>query len=306
MMKAIGIDIGGTKTNIGIVDEKGKVLEKKTFATNAQNPSKLKDDLINEIYNIIKKDNDMQGIGIASAGRVDFSSNKVVYATDNLKGWTNIPITEILKKEFKLPVYIDNDVNAALLCDIVLNPNLAEQTVIFLTIGTGLGGAIAINGNIIRGKTGSSGEFGHMVLYPGGHKCNCGKEGCAEQYISGTAYKKILKKKLIKNGLEVVTETSPTTIQEKIFKSNPIYMEALKEISSNLAILLESIKNCIDYDTCIIGGSFTVYQELILKFIEERFSDYNHKYSKDPEFIFSRQGNSAGMIGGGLQVFESL
>lgn len=306
-MIAIGLDIGGTKTNIGVVNELGQLLENKTIATNALDPLKLKDDLIHEINIIVTKYNAIKGIGIASAGRVNFNDNKVVFATDNLKGWANIPIAKLLERKFNLPVYIDNDVNAALLCDLSLNPSLSKQTVIFITIGTGLGGAISINGKIIRGETGSTGEFGHMVLYPGGHNCNCGKKGCAEQYISGKTYKKILRKMLIKKGIEVTAkDLEPITIQEKIIEKRPPYLEALEEMSSNLALLLESIKNCIDYDTCILGGSFTVYQDLILETIQEKFSDYNHKYWKHPEFVFSDQGNNAGVIGGGLLVFDDF
>ena len=100
-----------------------------------------------------------------------------------------------------MPVYIDNDVNAALLCDLQLHPEYTTSPMIsFLSIGTGLGGAIAINGQLFRGSTGSRGEFGHMILKPGGYQCNCGNRGCTEQYISGTAYQRILEAELKKIG----------------------------------------------------------------------------------------------------------
>lgn len=305
MKLAIGIDIGGTKTNIGLVTPQGELIELKSFATSALDPQQLKEDLIKELTNILKSNKNISGIGLASAGRINYNNKTVTYATDNLKDWARLPITDILKKQFNLPVIIDNDVNAALLCALKLNPALKKQIVIFLSIGTGLGGAVALNGEIVRGTTGSAGEFGHMLLYPGGRQCNCGKKGCAEQYISGRAYKRILKEKFQTKNINFTNEDlTPEVIQNRIFQGEKIYLETLTNLASNIALLLENIKNCIDFDTCILGGSFTVYQDIILKTISEKFNTYNHKYWQKPNFTFTKQGNNAGVIGGGLLVFE--
>lgn len=305
MKLAVGIDIGGTKTNLGLITPQGKLTESKRLLTNALNPQQLTADLKREIRELIKDRTDIIGIGLATAGRVNFNEKKVVYATDNLKGWASIPIAEILAEEFSLPVYIDNDVNAALLCDLQLHPEYTTSPmIIFLTIGTGLGGAIAINGQLFRGSTGSVGEFGHMVLKPGGLECNCGKRGCAEQYISGTAYKRILEEEQTKIGGEFSKEDlTPTTIQKHIFQGNIPYIRALQTMCYDLTLLLESLKNCLDFDTCIIGGSFTVYQELMLQEINKHFSNFQHKYYTPPKIAFTPEGNLASVIGAGLMVF---
>ena len=306
MKLAIGVDIGGTKTKLGLINNQGEIDNTYIFPTSYLKPHKLKDDLINNIAKLIDNCNqEIAGIGIASAGRINFNEKKVVYATDNLKDWAEIPIVKIIEKEFKLPVYIDNDVNAALNCELQLNKPAVNQTIIFLTIGTGLGGALAHNNQILRGQTGSTGEFGHMILYPDGKDCNCGKKGCAEQYISGTAYKERLRKSLKNKDIYRGEEDLKTEIiKNYIIEKNEPYYSVFQNMISDLVYLLESLKNCVDYDVCIIGGGFSIYKDIILKKINEEFKKYNHKYSVKPEFIISRKGNNAGFIGAGLMVFE--
>lgn len=306
MKIAIGIDIGGTKTNLGLITPMGKIVECKRLLTNALEPQRLTEDLKQEIRKLTKDRHDICGIGLATAGRVNFKKKKVVYATDNIRGWASIPIAEILREEFSLPVYLENDVNAALLCDLKLHPEYAASPItIFLTIGTGLGGAIAINGQILRGQTGSVGEFGHMIFQPAGYHCNCGKQGCAEQYISGTAYQRILQAELKNLGHDFSPDDlTPATIEKQIFAGNKPYVKALNNMSQNLALLLESLKNCLDFDTCIIGGSFTVYEKLILKEVMHYFSNFQHKYLTLPKILFSAEGNFASVIGAGLLVFS--
>jgi len=304
---AVGIDIGGTKTNIAVIDAKGNIKEMNKIKTNNDQPDKIKESLIKHIKPLIDRYKNIIGIGIASAGRVIFDKKTIGYATDNLKDWTEYPLADNLKKEFNLPILIDNDVNAALLAELKLNDSINERykNIIFLTIGTGLGGALAFNGEIVRGNTGSVGEFGHMVLYPKGLACNCGKQGCAEQYISGRAYKRRLKKKLNKESDNIDKEAlHDKTIEKEIFHDNLIYNNTLKEMTKDLSLLLENLKNVVDFDLCIIGGGFSVYQDKMLEIIKEEFKEYNHKYYQKPDFIFSTMGNKAGVIGAGLMIFS--
>lgn len=304
---AVGVDIGGTKTNIGIITANGRVKELKNIDTNANNPEAIKENLIKFISILIKEHKNICGIGIAAAGRVIFDKKIIGYATDNLKDWTEYPLVDELNDKFNLPIIIDNDVNAALFSELNLNDSIKKEdnNIIFLTIGTGLGGALALNNNIIRGKTGSAGEFGHMMLYPGGKPCNCGKYGCAEQYISGKAFKRRLKKKFRDTLVHFdKSDLTDETIQAEIKKDNVLYRSTLREMTEDLTLLLENLKNIFDFDLCILGGSFSVYRKIMLKIIKKEFEKYNHKYYEDPEFMFSEMGNKAGVIGAGLMVLN--
>lgn len=308
MKTAIGVDIGGTKTNVGLIGEDGEIIDLLSFATSYSRPVKLKEDILDYIEKIINKNEDpVCGVGIASAGRVDYQKKQVVYATDNLVDWARVPIVKETSEKFKLPVFLDNDVNAALNCELQWGDFSEKQMVIFLTIGTGLGGAVAHRGEIIRGRTGSAGEFGHMILYPRGRDCSCGKQGCAEQYISGPAYRRKLKKSFrrenIRPGKELLTTE---VIAQNIRNKNEPYYAVFLDMLTDLVYLLESLKNCLDYEVCVIGGGFSEYGALILHNIEEKFRNYNHKYSRRPEFVISREKNRSGVIGAGLMAIKEI
>ena len=301
----IGVDIGGTKINIAAVNKVGDILESKKIKTPAQDRIKLLNVLVENLNYFISKYKNIEGIGIATAGRVIFSEKKIAYTTDNLKEWDQSNLYQELKKYFSTEIYLDNDVNAALISELKAIKNYQKKNIIFITIGTGLGGALAVKGEISRGNSGSVGEFGHIILYPEGENCNCGKKGCAEQYISGRAYQRRLKKNLKNLNLEINNKNlSIEKIEREIKKEKGVYYQTLKEMSKDLALLLENLKNTIDYDLCIFGGSFSVYQDLILRFIKQYSKDYQSKYYQKSEFKFSNYKNKAGMIGAALMVFE--
>lgn len=302
---AIGVDIGGTKINIAAVDEQSQVLELKKIKTPAQDKNMLIEALIENLQYFVNKYNDIEGIGIATAGRIIFDERKIAYTTDNLKEWDQSNLYPELKKHFSAEIYLDNDVNAALNAELERIENYQNKNIIFITIGTGLGGALAVKGEIVRGNSGSAGEFGHMVLYPGGKDCNCGKKGCAEQYISGRAYQQRLKENLRAQNIQINDKNlSLEKIEREIKKEKGVYYQTLKNMSEDLAIMLENLKNAVDYDLCILGGSFSVYQDLILKLIDQYSRDFQNKYYQKSEFKFSYYQNKAGVIGAAVMVFK--
>jgi glucokinase len=302
---AIGVDIGGTKINIAAVNYQGQILEVRTIKTPAQNKKQLLTVLIDNLRYFDNKYEKIEGIGIATAGRVIFSEKKLAYTTDNLKEWDQSNLYQELKKYFPTEIYLDNDVNAALISELEEVKNYKNKNIIFIAIGTGLGGALAVNGKIVRGNSGSCGEFGHMILYPGGKPCNCGKKGCAEQYISGRAYQQRLKKNLKKKNIKINNKNlSIETIEREIKNKNGIYYQTLKAMCKDLTILLENLKNAVDYDLCILGGSFSVYQDLILELLNDYSKEFQDKYYKKSKFKFSCYHNRAGVIGAALMVFK--
>ncbi|MBE3593344.1 MAG: ROK family protein [Thermoanaerobacter sp.] len=247
-MKVIGIDIGGTKILGGIINTNGNLIKLKETPTQAKlGREVILKNLFNTIDNLI--DEDTKGIGIGSAGRINFDTGVVEYATDNLPGWTGCNLKEILEQRYKIPVVVDNDVNAAAIGEMWLGSGKGYKSMLVMTIGTGVGGAIIYNGELIRGSSWSAGEIGHMILYPEGRQCNCGQRGCLEQYASGTA--------IYKEYNELLGEEKVSSAKEvfELYKENDdIAMKVINSFIKSLTLSIVSLKNIIDPEVFIIGG----------------------------------------------------
>lgn len=247
-MKVIGIDIGGTKILGGIISTNGNLLKFKETPTQAKLGREV---ILKNLFNTIDEliDEDTKGIGIGSAGRINFDTGVVEYATDNLPGWTGCKLKEILEKKYKIPVVVDNDVNAAAIGEMWLGSGKGYKSMLVMTIGTGVGGAIIYNGELIRGASWSAGEIGHMILYPEGRQCNCGQRGCLEQYASGTA--------IYKEYNELLGEEKVSSAKEvfELYKENDdIAMKVINSFIKSLSLSILSLKNIIDPEVFIIGG----------------------------------------------------
>lgn len=187
MKHYIGIDLGGTFIKAGLVADSGEIVK---FATVPTRVADGADTVLSDIESLINGlisglDGKIEGIGIGVPGLVDGEKRNVVYAT-NL-GWKNVPVAEQFERAFSCPVRLCNDADAAGLGEAKFGAGGKFSSSIFLTLGTGVGGAIIIDGKLYSGNQSAGGEIGHMLLKKGGRKCNCGNRGCYERYASATA-----------------------------------------------------------------------------------------------------------------------
>lgn len=193
MLSAIGIDLGGTNTKIALVSENGKIIKKDVLPT--LNPFDKKewvlqtDEVINDLKNSQRECN-IAGIGIGIAGLVD-PFKKVILQAPNIVGIDNWNIGEDLISKFKISVEIDNDVNVMALGEFLFGEAKKTKNAICLTLGTGVGGGLILNGDLFRGSNFMAGELGHITINENGPQCNCGNFGCAETYLGNG---KIIKK----------------------------------------------------------------------------------------------------------------
>ena len=186
---AIGIDIGGTKVAGGVVDAHGNV----THRARRDTPHRYKSQSVVEgtIVEVVTELMQLAGpetiaaVGIGAAGFVAADRATVVFAPH--LSWRHEPLQEALQKRVSVPIFVDNDANAAVWAEWKFGAAQGETHVMMITLGTGIGGGILINGQVQRGRFGIAGEFGHMQVVPGGHRCECGNRGCWEQYASGNA-----------------------------------------------------------------------------------------------------------------------
>lgn len=293
----MGLDIGGTDIKGGVLDRDGQLLKYYKCPTRAKLGKKA---ILASIDDVVRTLLDAYpnciGIGIGTAGRVNVDQGSIEYATDNLPGWQGTHLKEIMETTFKRPSIVDNDANAGLIGELWNHPNLqAASSVVMLTLGTGVGGAASFGQKLVRGAHWNGNEWGHSILVPGGRICNCGKQGCAEQYVSGTALLKeaARKKKTYVHGANIF---------EDYLLGDPEAVQLVKEFIYYLTILLSNISVTLDPSDVILGGGLIYSKEVWWPLLEQEVKSLNLPIQLHP----ARLGNQAGLIGGAKLLLDSL
>ena len=290
----IGIDIGGTDTRIGLVDVHQKIIASQTIKTNAARPAK---EVIQEIGKTVlalleKQKIAMEqcvGAGIGVPGTVDRKRGVVRYS-NNIR-WEDVDIVKEMEAYLPIPIYIANDADCAALGETIAGAGRDYQDVIMLTLGTGVGGGIVLDGSIYEGKGIGGSELGHMVIVEDGEQCTCGRKGCLEAYVSATA--------LIRDARRAVgKELTP----EEIFSMAKEDRE-LKEVTDSyikrLGTGIVNIVNIFRPQLVLLGGEISVQGEVLTEPLTESLAQscFGKKKSKIPEIRVASLGNEAGMIG---------
>ncbi len=201
-MKILTFDIGGTEIKYALCDENFDLTEKNSVPTNAHEGGKR---IIERVVEIVRSFDGIDRIGISTAGQVNSEKGEIVYATDSIPGYSGTKIKEIIETETGIPTAVENDVNSAAIGEAVFGAAKGHNSFICLTYGTGIGGAIYLDGKLFTGSSFSAGEFGHIVTHAGGKRCTCGGYGCYEAYASVSALVNSVKEKLdlSMNGREI-------------------------------------------------------------------------------------------------------
>ena len=291
MRYAIGIDLGGTKIEGILMDEKGKVLKNYRMPTQAHRPLKV---ILNNIITVVEKlkDKPIQGVGIGVPGVV-LPNGKLV-DIPNIKPLKNLNIAKVLEKKLKTKVFAENDANCFALAEHRLGAGKGTKNMLGVTIGTGIGGGIILNGKLYRGYVGAAGEFGHQVINPQGPKYGILK-GEFESWCSGPNIVKRYKKQGGKSDF-----TSPAHIfqsKEKIAK------QVMKETYKYLGIGLGNLVNILNPDLIVLGGGVSnlpFYREVNITTKEFSMPCLRKKI----KVVKNKLGDSAGKIGAAALVFQ--
>ncbi len=283
----IGIDVGGSHIRTGLLDEEFNILTSNDVYINKQiSTDEIKISLINNIKQIINED--VKYIGIGFPGTCDIKK-KVILKASNIN-YLKFDLVNILKNEFNIPVYIDNDANCATIGELYKGNLLNVENGILLTIGTGIGSGIIINGKIYRGTSFNAGEFGHMTFNLNGIECGCGKKGCFEKYAAFSVLKNALDIKHIKE--DDIKEIFENNDKEKIDKYN--------NWLDNLAIGIVSIYNILDPDKIILGGGICNIFDYIKPTLIEKINKIKHIPNQNIIIEKAKLENDAGMVGAGI------
>ncbi|MEI7751945.1 MAG: ROK family protein [Candidatus Omnitrophota bacterium] len=252
MKYAIGIDVGGTKISVTLGTSSGKILARKKVTTRILSKSKAcVEEILTSVRQIFPEfklsSKDILGIGIGAPGAVN-SKTGVLPRSPNLAGWAGIPIVRIFRNKFKLPIYLANDANAAALGEWVFGAGRKMKNLIYITVSTGVGGGLILNGQLYEGAGFVAGEIGHISVVPEGRKCKCGRRGCLEAYASGTAiahFYNELKKKKVKGAKEVGLAAS---------SGDKVAIESYRKAAYYLGIGLANLMNVLNPEAIVIGG----------------------------------------------------
>lgn len=285
-MKIFAADIGGTSIKMCISNDKGDISLFSEIPTNSQNGGPY---IIDTLKEHIRKHHHLDAIGISTAGQVDTTLGKIIYANENIPNYTGMEIKQILEKEFHVPVRVENDVNCAALGEKEFGAGKNKANFLCLTYGTGIGGAIIHQDELLRGKNGIAAEFGHMIIHGDGLACNCGRYGCYEQYASTTALIKQAQSidRKIENGRQLFTA---------IEAGNIPLQQILDDWVHEITIGLVSLTHIFNPETIIIGGGIMEREEIV-QMVKEQLKKKVMQSYQDVNVVKASLGNKAGLLG---------
>ncbi|KOX17809.1 ROK family glucokinase [Nocardiopsis sp. NRRL B-16309] len=313
----IGVDIGGTKVAGGVVTPEGQVLARiRTETPDRSKSPAVVENTITEVVADLRREYEVGAVGVGAAGFVDEQRANVLFAPH--LSWRREPLRDSLSARLDLPVVVENDANASAWAEVRAGAGQGVDHVVVVNLGTGIGGAVVLGGRLHRGRYGLAGEFGHMTVVPGGHRCECGNRGCWEQYASGNA--------VTREARELVRAESPVArvlhqavggdtrlitgplVSELASKGDRACVELLDEVGTWLGTGLANLAAAFDPEMFIIGGGVSEAGELLLGPARSAFERNltGRGYRPTARVVAARLGNEAGLIGAAALAREAL
>ena len=313
-----GVDIGGTKCSIALIDEEGKILDKIYTCAHVEEGEKGMVAMVaGHVKELLQrnqvKQSDLPAIGVGCAGHIRHSDG-VIITTSNLEGFNNYPLREELQSHFEIPVILDNDANAQAYGEYKFGAGRGYDDVIFVTISTGIGAGIVINGKLYRGMTGTAGEFGHTIVEPSSELvCNCGNRGCIMALACGMALPYMFEKKL-KEGIKTKMKMPPNfniskingqTLKKGLDMGDPLSKAVISDSAYYVGIGLYNLFQTLNPPLIVLGGGLTNWGEFYLDKIKETFYELARDMIFDPiEITLSDIIGDAGVIGAAALSLE--
>ncbi len=310
-MYYIGIDLGGTNIAAGVVDETGRICASAETPTLAKRPY---NEIIRDMAAVSRKamekagiaEKQIESIGIGIPGVADADGN-VIFCT-NL-GWHDIPLRKELQQYINKPVYIDNDATVAGWAEYQAGVSRGTNSSVFLTLGTGVGAGIVINGRIWSGRHGVASELGHITIVKDGVQCTCGKKGCLERYCSATAIIRMAKEaseKQPENAMMASCGGDAEKITAKVVfdaakAGDAVAAEVYHEYIQYLTIAVNNVVSFLDPDIIVLGGGVSKAGDFLLNALKENMPNYlMYPTLPMPELALASLGNDAGIVGAAL------
>ena len=313
---AISVDLGGTNLRVAAIDEQGILLELLTLPTVSE---RGREDVVERMCEGMLALLDrwcyryyLAGISLGLPGILNLKKG-VWVESPNLPGWKNCPIRDLVFERLRQPFHLENDANLAALVEKWLGCGADEQSLIFITQGTGVGGGIVLNGQIWHGTEGMAAELGHVNVYPDGRLCKCGNTGCLEEYASASAVVKgaweCLQSGEASPGLKRLADSGTSLTAALVYKlaqeGDASSLEVFHQMGIALGIAIASFINILDIRLFVLGGGAVEAWEAFAKSMFDEVARRSYVYRNDPRRIEkARLGNQAGIFGGAHLAFQ--
>ena len=306
----IGVDLGGTNIKIGCFDGEIKLIEKTSVPTGAEmGPEVVAERIVEQTKKLLSESgislDDVVGVGIGTPGPADYAAGIVIKST-NMPKFKNTPLRDLIGKNgLGKPAILENDANVACWGEFAVGAGKDVAEMIFFTLGTGIGGGVVCNGDLVRGAGGNAAELGHVIIYPGGRKCNCGQRGCVEAYGSAnsTAARAI---EAIKAGgestLAAVLEKNGTLTSKDIYEHSDAGDELAREITEGtaeaLALMCVNMLHTTEPAKVVFTGGMIGAGDSLLSRVQHHFKELVWTLKEeDLEICFATLGEDTGIIG---------
>ncbi len=320
MEYSIGIDIGATKIAGAIVHREGRIVTRKTVLTPEEGRHAVLQSLrllLNELLNEATRlgVQPLSGIGIGTAGQIDFAHGRVLSGTTNIPDWNDVPLRDILSELYELPVWIDNDVNVMALAERAFGVAKGHDDMVCLALGTGVGGGVISGGNLVRGAWGGACELGHITVDMNGPVCNCGFRGCLEAYVSGVAIARRMKQQL---ALAVTSADTPSVrayqrnpdgvtsraVFQWFMEGDPLAAAVISETVQALAFGVVTLIHTFNPTIVVFGGGVMEDGEWLRALVDRQVRMLGLRSLVDPvQIALSTHGSDAGVVGAAYQCF---
>ena len=311
--KVFGVDIGGTTVKMGMFSDAGELIDKWEIPTRTEDGGKnILPDIADSIKGKMDKAGislgDVVGIGISVPGPVD--DEGIIHKCVNL-GWGVFNISDEMKKHIDLPVFAGNDANAAALGEVWKGGGKGCKNVVVVTLGTGVGGGIIVNGKVLSGYIGAGGEIGHIHIDDNEtEKCGCGNTGCLEQYASATGIARLANRRLAKDdkpsSIRNAAHMNAKVVFDAVKAGDELAIEVAEEFGEILGKGLSIVADVTNPEVFVIGGGVSKAGPVVLDYISKNYVKYVFHASRDTKFVLATLGNDAGIFGSAKLVLDGV
>ena len=312
MAQRIGVDVGGTNVKIALVSDKGKIIYSNSIPTRAEmgyeyTINSMKDAIRDLLKETKLKSSDVEAIGFGFPGQKK-KKNGIVRLAPNIPGWVDVPIASIMEKEFGIQTRVDNDVRTAALGELNYGAGVGCENLVCITVGTGIGSGLVINGKLVRGANNAAGEIGHIKLnMEGGPLCGCGDRGCLEAYASGPSIV-AMAEEYIRGGKSTKyrelanPDITPYIVAVAAKEGDPVARQIFRIMGEYIGMGLTSVVNLLNPEKIIIGGGVADAGDILLNPIRETIAKRAMTIQREVEVVPAQLGNTAGVIGASLLI----